>query len=241
MILTKVSAVCRLRDGYNGRVILPAGIVCRLDGLIVRAVVKTEGYLVFTDLSAGAHTITVQAAGYLQEEMQFETGTAPAELEMVLKPGAGYPLSPGTARLYLTLTKKRTPAAGESLWLAAPAAAELKLAQTRAESGSTAFRIYCRGAVRLLPVPGAYLISDGKNSEITMIKSLGTEQAVLSSPLGKSHARGCLLLSAQCYCTDADGCVQAVFPTECEAELWLPERKVLKHITLSAGENRLGL
>ena len=55
---------------------------------------------------------------------------------------------------------KGVPAAGRQLWLAAPAQWELKVAQTRAEAGSTQFRLYCKGPQAAVPA-GAYLIADG--------------------------------------------------------------------------------
>ena len=104
MIHVRVSAVCRLRDGFTGRPIPLGAASCSLDGRRLRPVEKPGGYLILTDLPPGRHLLVLRAAGYQEERTELETGERILETDVTLKPGAGYPLPPGAARLELPRT-----------------------------------------------------------------------------------------------------------------------------------------
>ena len=104
MITFHASAVCRVRDSYTGRPLEGAGLLCTLDGLPVRPLSKPGGILVLLNLEPGQHRLTVRSGGYQEEWVDISAGTGTAELEITLKPGAGYPFLGEITRLGLTAT-----------------------------------------------------------------------------------------------------------------------------------------
>ena len=86
------------------------------------------------------------------------------------------------------MTRDGAPDAHRQLWLAAPAQFELKVAQTKAEAGADQFRLYCKGPEAAVPA-GPYLIADGADSEIVLLRGLEGETATLAAPLRKGHSR----------------------------------------------------
>lgn len=236
MITFHASAVCRVRDGYTGSPIQGSALLCDLDGAPTRPLAKPDGYLVLLDLAPGAHRLSLRCHGYQEEWVDFRTDHGTQELEITMKPGSGYPFREAITRLELAVTEKGVPAAGRQLWLAAPAQWELKVAQTRAEAGSTQFRLYCKGPQAAVPA-GAYLIADGAGSEIVFLRGLEGELAALAAPLQKSHSRSRALLPAQRYHTGPEGRLTAVFRTACTVEIYDEARGLLASLPLKHGEN----
>ena len=237
MIVFHASAVCRVRDGYTGKVLEGASLLCTLDGAAVRPLAKPGGYLVLLDLAPGDHRLALRSHGYQEEWVDFSCGQDTRELEITMKPGAGYPFREAITRLELTVTENGAPAAGRQLWLAAPAGGELKIAQTRAEAGTDRFRLYCKGPEAAVPA-GAYLIADGPGSEIVVLRSLEAEVGTLAAPLLRDHGRSRPLLPAQHYHTGADGRLTAVFRSACAVEVYDEARGLLASLPLERGENR---
>ena len=237
MITFHASAVCRVRDGYTGRPLEASALLCTLDGAAVRPLAKSDGYLVLLNLTPGEHRLTLRSHGYQEEWLDFQAGQDTRELEVTMKPGAGYPFRAEITRLELTVTENGLPAAGRQLWLAAPAQWELKIAQTRAEAGTDQFRLYCKGPQSAVP-PGAYLIADGGDSEIVLLRSLEEELGTLAAPLLRSHSRSRPLLPAQCYHTDSCGRLSAVFQTPCTLEVYSEANRLLASLPLEQGMNR---
>lgn len=237
MITFHASAVCRVRDSYTGRPLEGAGLLCTLDGLPVRPLSKPGGILVLLNLEPGQHRLTVRSGGYQEEWVDISAGTGTAELEITLKPGAGYPFLGEITRLGLTVLEGGAPAAGRQLWLAAPAGPELKVAQAKAEAGCEQFRLYCKGAADAVPT-GAYLIADGENSEIVTLRSLEGDMATLAAPLLRTHSRSRVLLPAQRYHTGPDGQLSAVMQAACTVAVYDEETGKLSTLVLEPGENR---
>ena len=196
MIRIHVSAVCRVRDGFTGKILEGSRLQCDLDGARCRPTAKPGGYLVLTDLPAGPHRLSLRCPGYQEEWVEFSAGRDTQELDVTMKPGRGYPLQRDMIRLTLTVTEGGAPAAGRILWLAAPGQTELKIAQTKAEAGSASLRLFAKGAAAPA-VPGTYLIADGKNSEIVLLRALEEEMGELLAPLARPHSRSRSLLPAQ--------------------------------------------
>lgn len=236
MITIHASAVCHVRDGYTGRAMEPSSLLCALDGAPVRPLGKPGGYLVLLDLSHGDHRLSLRCHGYQEEWVDFRVGSGTRELEITMKPGAGYPFRGAVTRLDLTVTRHGAPDAHRQLWLAAPAQFELKVAQTKAEVGADRFRLYCKGPEAAVPA-GPYLIADGADSEIVLLRGLEGETATLAAPLRKGHSRSRPLLPAQHYRADAGGRLSAVFQTACTVEVFAEEGGLLASLTLSPGEN----
>lgn len=240
MITFHASAVCRVRDGYTGQPLQGSALVCALDGAALRPLAKAGGYLVLLDLAPGRHRLSLRSHGYQEEWVDFQAGQGTQELEITMKPGKGYPFRGEITRLELTVTEQGRPAAGQQLWLAAPARWELKIAQTRAEAGYDQFRLYCKGPESAVP-PGPYLIADGADSEIVFFRGLDGEMGSLAAPLARPHSRSRPLLPAQRYHTGPDGTLSAVFQGACPLEIYQEGRGLLASLALEQGENRHAL
>lgn len=237
MISIHASAVCRVVDGYTGRPLEGSALSCTLDGLPCHPVAKQGGYLVLVNLASGNHRLALRCHGYQEEWVEFQADGGTRELDITMKPGYSYPFRQTITRLELTLEEAGGPAAGRQLWLAASGLFELKLAQAKAEAGETQLRLYCKGPEEAVPM-GAYLIADGKNSEIVGLRAFEKEMGVFTTPLRRAHSRGKLLLPAQRYHTGADGNVAAVFRSACTVEVYAEETGLLASLKLDEGENR---
>lgn len=214
MIQLHVSAVCQVRDGFTGRPMESAGLQCILDGAPVRPVCKPGGYLVLLNLPEGPHRLSLRRAGFEEELTDFSASVGPPEkLYLSLKPAENYVFRQEAVRLHLRLIEKKEPAAGRALWLTVPAAAECRIAQEAAEAGEDQFRIFCKSAAEPLPVPGTFLIEDGKDSEIVSLLFAEEETGRLAAPLMRRHKRSKCLLPAQQFRTGRDGWLTAVFRT----------------------------
>lgn len=237
MISMHASAVCRVVDGYTGKPLEGSALSCTLDGLSCRPVAKQGGYLVLLNLSPDRHRLALCCRGYQEEWVEFQADGGTRELDITMKPGAGYPFRQTITRLELTVEAAGRPAPGQQLWLAPSGLFELKLAQTKAEAGEEQLRLYCKGPEEAAPM-GAYLIADGTNSEIVGLRSFEREMGMLTTPLRHAHSRGKLLLPAQRYHTGPDGKLAAVFRAVCTVEVYAEEAGLLASLKLEEGENR---
>lgn len=237
MITIHASAVCRVRDGYTGQPLEGSKLLCALDGAPVRPLAKPGGYLVLLDLSPGPHRLSLRGHGYQEEWVDLLADANTQEMEVTMKPGPGYPFRGRVTRLELMVTEGGRPAPQRQLWLASPARSELKIAQTKARTGESQFRLYSKSPAATVP-PGTYLIADGENSEIIHLRGLEEEIGTLSAPLVRDHGRGRSLLPAQCYRTDGEGRLTAVFQTACTVEVYGESAGLLASLPLEEGENR---
>lgn len=237
MISMHASAVCRVVDGYTGKPLEGSALSCTLDGLSCRPVAKQGGYLVLLNLSPGRHRLALCCRGYQEEWVEFQADGGTRELDITMKPGAGYPFRQTITRLELTVEAAGRPAPGQQLWLAPSGLFELKLAQTKAEAGESQLRLYAKGPEAAVPT-GVYLIADGSHSEIVGLRALQEERGILAAPLRYSHSRGKLLLPAQRYHTGADGRLTAVFQAAGIVQVYAEDASLLASLTLEEGDNR---
>ena len=200
MIAFRAGAVFRVRDGFTGDIVPPSGILCSLDGRPCRPVAKREGYLIFLDLPAGPHRLSLRCRGYREEIVDFTAGQTAPELDVTLKPGPGYPFRQAPVRLDLMFQQNGAPAERFPFWLVAAAGAEIKLAQTKAEAGEWKLRLFCKYP-DAVPTPAPFLLEDGTDSELVTLRSLEGEIGVLNAPLARAHSRGKRLLPVQRYRT----------------------------------------
>lgn len=234
MIRRSVSAAFLLRDGFTGRPVAPASVLCAVDGYSVRPMMKSDGYLVVTDLEPGEHLLSLRCFGYREEAVPLTVpakGTAEGEID--LTPGAGYRFPPDTARLRLTVPG----APGEELWAAYPGRVKLKLAQKKKAGKDTVIRVFCAGDPARLPVPGTFLTIDETNPEVVRFLSVREEAGQLAAPLGKDHNRGVELRPARRFRTDGEGTVELLFPQGGEIHLFF--RDQLKKTKLMPGDQTL--
>ena len=86
MITIHASAVCRVRDGFTGRGMESAGLLCTLDGISCRPVWKPGGYLVLTNLPHGPHRLRLRGRGYQEEWVELDVDGGTRELDITMKP-----------------------------------------------------------------------------------------------------------------------------------------------------------
>lgn len=240
MIRIDVSAAFHLRDGYSGRLVPTANPRCTLDGVRLNPIRKEGGYLVFTDLSPGPHSLTICCPGFQDERVDFETEIGrTAERSIALKPAGAYRFPEEVTRLELTLIWKNQPPATPAVWICAPGGPEVKTAQERVEAGERQMRLYRRSPGILLTIPGNFLIQDGDASEICQLQELKSEVGYLAAPLERAHPRGKLLLPAQFYQADDGGRIHAVFHGPGRAELIAQGSSRVQSLDLTEGENTL--
>ncbi len=238
VITFHASAVLHVRDGYTGAVLRPGGFRYLLDGRPYLPVTKYEGYIVLLDLTPGAHTLTIACRGYLDEQVEFTVDEGTLELEVTMKPGRGYRFSQTVTRLTAALTQKGAPVSHHRFWLAYAAGPEIKLAQPKTEAGDTSARLFTKYP-DFVSAPAAYLVEDGEESEIILLRALEGETGTFAAPLTRAHARGKRLLPAQTYYTGEDGCFSAVFRAPCQVVLYDNAQGILADMELTDGENRM--
>jgi len=236
MISFHVSAVLLVRDGYTGQVVEGGGIACTLDGVPVRPAAKPGGYLVLVNLSEGRHELHLRAHGFQEETVELAVEREKTvSLYPVLKPGPDRFFRFPPTRMTLELGKTEGP-----VWLSPPGALESKLTQAKAEPGDTGLRLFCKGGADRLPVPGPFLLEDGKKSEICVLDSFRGETALLAAPLANGHSRGRRLLPAGQY-QCADGLVTAVFPQPGTVLILGPGKEGVQSVELAQGNNQVSL
>lgn len=235
-ITLHASAVFHVRDGYTGMALKPGGLRYLLDGQVCTPVTKNEGYLVLLNLSEGTHTLTIRGRGYREEQVEFTAGGGTQEMDITMKPGPGYPFRQTATRLTVTLTKKGAAVPNHRLWLAYAAGPEIKLAQPKTEAGDDAVRLFTKYP-DAVAAPAAYLVEDGADSEIALLRALEGETGSFAAPLKKAHTRGKRLLPAQSYHTGEDGGFSAVFRAPCEVVIFDQDGGILAGADLKDGEN----
>ena len=234
----QVSVILQVRDGFTGRILEGSNLVCVLDGVPVRPVAKPGGYLILTNLPVGEHQLLLRAAGYQDEYVEFTAvKDGYRELYVALKPGQQYLFRQSVIRLQLQLPDELR---GCQIWISPPSVVECKIAQTKAESGSEQFRIFCKGNHMMLPIPGAFLIEDGEQSEVVVLKSLSEELGTLEEPLCRDHGRSRRLLPVQKYRCDEQGQIYAAFPMAGTAVVYTGSGEP-RSLALTEGENRWDL
>ena len=238
MIRMQVSVVIQVRDGFAGRIIEGGKLLCALNGVPVRPLTKPGGYLILTNLPVGAHQLLIRCVGYQDEYVEFTVEkTGFRELYVALKPGRQYLFHQSVIRLRLQLPEALRE---KQVWIGAPTTVECKVAQTRAEAGSEQFRIYCKGNPAALPIPGAFLIEDGENSEIVVLKNLSEELGTLETPLCRDHSRSRRILPVQTYRCDAQGQIYAAFAMAGTAVVYTGSGAPVS-LELAEGENERNL
>lgn len=214
MIRRSVSAALLVRDGFSGQT-LPdgSGTRCLLDGRPVSAIWKKDGYLVLTDLEAGAHTLSLLRHGYREETISLTVGKGFQEGTVSLKPGPGYRFPASTARLSVTVKtgEPAVPLVEKEVWTGITGTLHLKLAQDKQKKQTDVVRVFCQGSPSLFPAPGWFLVADTASPELVYVRALHTEEAELAEPMTAPHSRGKELVPVQPFRTDGEGKIEALF------------------------------
>ena len=194
--------------------------------------------MILTNLPAGMHQLLLRCAGYQDEYVEFTVEKEGfRELYVALKPGRQYLFRQSVIRLRLQLPEELR---GRQVWISAPSPVECKVAQTKAEAGSNQFRVYCKGNPAAMPIPGAFLIEDGENSEIVVLKSLTEELGTLEAPLCRDHGRSRRILPVQRYRCDEQGQIYAAFSAAGTAVAYTGSGTP-RSMELTEGENQWSL
>lgn len=210
MINIHVDAVLAVRDGFTGRPI-ERGLVCTLDGEPFRPVSKAGGYLVFTGLAEGEHSLVLRGGYYRDEHITLRASRqSRTEIAVSMKPGSAYPFGGAYTRARITLTGKG--AAGAQVWLAAAEPLfEVKVAQDAVSKGDSEARVFIKCSAAQLAMPCNLLVEDGKSTEVVLLNELNDEIAYFTRPFAFSHKRSRVLRPAQLFTAGEDGVVEAAY------------------------------
>lgn len=207
MIRRRVSAVVRLWNGFWGQAVEGAQAQCQIDGVMYKPICKPGGYLVWTDLANGTHTLSVTLAGFEPQTLIFSTSSQDVFNGcMVLKPDrTRYPVRGVVTQLDLCLQVNDKPLAQEKFWLCISNSPMMKIAQDIATAGSDTVRLFCNCPATALALPMPFLLDASQNPELVLLCTWDGQTGRLQTPLVHSHRRGSTLFVAQQYQTDEQG------------------------------------
>ena len=112
MIRVRLSAALAVRDGFTGKPMAQNAVGCILDGQVCHPGYRPGGYLIFTNLAPGPHTVVLRGGRYRDEKILLEIPeTGHVERNVTLKPAPNYPLYCQMTQLSATLTERGKPVA----------------------------------------------------------------------------------------------------------------------------------
>jgi hypothetical protein len=201
MIRTRISAALITRDAVTGKA-LSRDVSVTLGGEAYRPEYREGGYILFLDLPAGDHKVTLKSARYFEERLTLSVGGERDGRIVSLRPRAACVVRRGG---FLP---------GGLVAAAYPRAPELKTAQaTEPGAAAQGVRLLCRSPAALPPLPAEYLLTDGSASERCTLRALSTAgDGDFAAPFKNAHARGCALLPCVVYRADADGEISVSLP-----------------------------
>ena len=243
MIHFSADIVLAVRDGFTGKPIAQSALLCTLDGAPFRPLLKKGGYIVFTNIGEGEHSIVLSGARYVDEHLSVNVSEGQCvEKAVSMKPSAKYPFGKSVTRLTLAVKRSGAPARESEIWISvANPLYEIKIAQDSVASGEKVSRLFSRDKKILEQLPAAYLVYDGRSSEIVEIADLTEETGSFESPFGFAHKRGTVLFPAQKYTADASGVIEMVFGEPGSLMVFSLETATVKEIKLSEGKNEAEL
>ncbi len=190
MISFKVCAIFRITDSFTEKPIANGIFSAKVDGIKTKLLSKDNGYFLLMDAENGEHELELESSIYLTEKVRFSVNNSPETHVITLKPGVKYPYS-GNAK------KFEGEAEGEYVWIApVKSGAELKIAETKAESGSASVNVFTPASFSKHIYPDNFLISDGNDSEIICIEKIEDGKAEFIGNLKNNHKRGTKFLPA---------------------------------------------
>ena len=71
MIRVRLSAALAVRDGFTGKPMAQNAVGCILDGQVCHPGYRPGGYLIFTNLAPGPHTVVLRGGRYRDEKIPF--------------------------------------------------------------------------------------------------------------------------------------------------------------------------
>ena len=240
MIRLRVDAVLTVYDGFTGRAVTPTSVLVTLDGVYYNPERRTGGYLVFCGLSSGEHEVVLKSPYFVDEKITL-TVSSDERFERVinLKPGARYPFTRQVTRLYAQFTEKGASLSGKRMYIASPGAAEIKIAQDSADAGEYQTKLYIRGNLNSMALPGEYMILDGENSEVCTLTEVLNGNGSVAAAFKSAHKRGTVLKPCQAYVTNEDGKVTAYYRTSVEIDVFCEDSRKLSAYALEEGDNNL--
>lgn len=224
MIQINVSLALNLFDGFTGKPLKPAQVQLFMDGERAATVTKEGGWWVLCDLAPGAHRVRVCGIGFQDEEFSVEATDRMQAMRINLKPAPSYRFGRRVTTLTVTLVdKKGMPVHGRTVYtLLGGKENELRIAQDEVCAGDKQMRLYSAVGVANLPIPGLFLMGDGRDAELVRIT--GTQDGMtfkVMNPVGRERRRGCMLRAVAAFSTDEQGRAFLVLREEDTARLLL--------------------
>ena len=233
MIHIKVGLALKITDGYTGEPADNMGFDITVDGIQRSYIRKPGGYVVFSGVPAGQHSLVIRNPFFITEELSFETGGD--LIPIVLKPASCYPYGRNAAKLRLN---NAPDSPEELLWVGQIRDdTEIKIAQSGLKEGDSEIKLFFEGRTEKLPLPGYFLISDGENSEVCMLDDLKKdENSFVSEPLKSAHKRGCSLYPVLMYRAAAGSYPEIIFREKTDVCIWAPKAGKLSIIDMDREE-----
>lgn len=208
MIQINVSLALNLFDGFTGKPLKPAQVQLFIDGERAKAVTKDGGWWVLCDMAFGTHCIRICGTGFQTEELAVEINGRMQGLRINLKPAPTYRFGRRVTTLTVNLVgKKGEKLAGRTIYaLLSGKENELRIAQDEVKAGEKQMRLYTSVGTASLPIPGLFLMGDGREAELVRIS--GTQDGVMfrmTNPIGRDRKRGCMLRAVAAFSTDEEG------------------------------------
>jgi len=199
-----VYLACVVRCSATGNSLCDASLKVTVDGSPVSVIRRSDGFVVFTKLSAGTHKISFTHPNYHPENRTVEI----TENDTVMDVVTMRPLRVIGAHLCrLTVTGLLPGSKAYISGMSYP----LQLQQSECKEGTRELRLFRKGAFRLIP-PLLLLCADAKAPEICILEDrLEEDRWRLYQPLTKAHKRGVKFYPTQPYEADENGAATATF------------------------------
>ena len=207
MIRRRVSTVIRLWDGFLGQAVEAKRAQCQIDGMMCHPICKPEGYLIWTDLAHGVHTLSVAVTGFQPQTLTFSTSQSDFFTGcMVLKPDrARYSVRGLVTQLDLCLQVDGKPLAQAAFWLCASTDPMMKIAQDIVTADSDTVRLFGSRGADALTLPMTFLLHESQYPELIVLCTWDGQNGRVKVPFAYDHRRGSALFAAQQYQTDMQG------------------------------------
>ncbi|MCD1260485.1 hypothetical protein B5M42_016920 [Paenibacillus athensensis] len=209
---SRVSLVVSLSDAYTGAA--PVGLrdmQVQLEGIRSKAIGKSDGSYIFSDLQEGDYRLLVHAEHYFALAAPIRVDANHLIQHLSLQPLPSYPFQQGTTLIRLGLRDEAgRPVAGAQLTAAVLTedCVKARLMQDRAEPGTSELAVGSLtgriGIGDLFTLRGRGLKEVEETVRIAQVLEY-QKRFLLDKPLTESYARGALLLPVAQSCSTANG------------------------------------
>ncbi|MEW9700890.1 hypothetical protein [Paenibacillus sp. SI8] len=200
---TRVSLVACISDSLTSEAPLGTATTVYLDGIRSKAISKSNGSYIFSDLPQGDYTLCVNTEHYFPEQRSISIGTANSFQFVQLMPLPSYPFSPGTGLIRVVLQdEKGAPMKDASLTatMLTEECAAARLMLDQIDKGDT--ELILGSLTGIISVGDCFLLrgrSSKETQEVIRIAEVLESQKRfrLENPVKHAFNRGALLLPVQ--------------------------------------------